>query len=64
MNLTTKIEYTVPQATREAIDILEEEANQLAIWQDDKSLNLPNRVCIAVHREIQRLRAIATALKP
>lgn len=65
MILTTKQEYTEPQAKREAIDILEEEANQLAKWEDSHRDNpAPHRIQIAISREIQRLRTIANALKP
>ncbi len=53
--------YTVPQAAREAVDILEEEANQLAKF--DSAL-VPHRVQISILREMQRLRSIANALKP
>jgi hypothetical protein len=66
MKLTSEINYTVPQAIREAIDILEEEANQLAGLQHKPEIyeKLSHRVHIAISREISRLRAIATTLKP
>ena len=66
MKLTTTMQYTEPQAKREAIDILEEEANQLAGMQhcEAEYNKLPHRAKIAIHREISRLRAIAAALKP
>jgi hypothetical protein len=66
MKLTTEIIYTVPQATREAIDILEEEANQLAGLSHKHEIydKLSNRAQIAISREIARLRAISKALQP
>jgi len=66
MKLTTTIEYTEPQARREAIGILEEEANQLASMShyEAEYNKLPHRAKIAIQREITRLRAIAVTLKP
>lgn len=63
MKLTTKQGYTLTQANCEAYDILTEEANQLALYLDQQTLQFPHRVNIAISREIQRLRAIADTFK-
>lgn len=65
MKLNYQVEYTEPNAKREACDILEEEANELAGFVESKlSHELTHRVRIAIHREIVRLRAISQSLKP
>ena len=52
MNTLTKFEYTEPQARREAVDVLEEEANQLALRMDAEreKPTLTHREKIAVMR--------------
>jgi hypothetical protein len=44
---------------QETKDILEEEANRLALWLDGAKKTIPHRVEIAVLREIARLRRLA-----
>lgn len=53
------------QAMAEAANVLEEEANQLAGLVDHKEAidKLSHRHLIAIHREIKRLRLIATTLR-
>ena len=63
--LTSNPAFTEPEAKRMAADVLEEEANQLAMLIGDKEHEkMPHRFHQAIHREIQRLRAIANALAP
>lgn len=55
---------TEAQARKEALDILGEEANQLAIFETEQCIgDAPHRVKIAIGREIKRLRLIAQALE-
>lgn len=57
--------FTEPEAKRLAVEVLQTEGNQLASLLDAKAFSSMNyRVEIAVRREMERLRAIATALTP
>lgn len=65
MIVTAAFQYTEVQARREVVDVLVEEANQLALRLDaerDKP-TMTHREKIAIGREMKRLRALATALK-
>lgn len=53
-------------AIAEAVEILKFEANELALLEHRHEAydSLPKRAKIAIHREIVRLREIATSLAP
>ena len=54
-----------PPRWEQAKNVLEEEANVLAIWlEDTKTVARPHRVEIAVRREIKRLRDLGAGLAP
>lgn len=54
-----------PPGWEQAKNVLEEEANVLAIWlEDTKTAARPPRVEIAVRREIKRLRDLGAGLAP
>lgn len=65
MIVTAEFQYGYVQARRETVDVLEEEANQLALRLDAEreKPTLTHREKIAIGREMKRLRALARALK-
>ena len=66
MKLFDSVEFTEVEARRMAVDILEEEANQLAVVSnkiDSGEFQRTHREHIAIQREMKRLRKIAEFLK-
>ncbi len=56
---------TKKDAIDQAVSLLKDEANSLACLAHEKVWEaLPHRARVAVQREIQRFREIASALKP